>query len=803
VGFLVHLPGSPTDKIAEAPTVFTSDPQRPKAHGLKRAFGRLTATLGVFALVVGFLTVGATTTQDSATAASGADFNAGNIMSDAVFYNSGTMTRNEIQSFLNSKVSDCRSGYTCLKSFSQKTTSQSAKREGCKAYTGSAKETAASIISKVATACGINPQVLLVLLEKETGLITGKAPTSGTYRKATGYGCPDTAVCDSTYYGFFNQVYNAAWQFKKYQASPDSRGYVAGRWNTIQYHPNASCGTSNVYIENQATAALYIYTPYRPNQASLDNMGRTGDGCSSYGNRNFFAYFTDWFGDTRGGSSFVRDSASGAIYLITGTVKHYVPTTAIYNALAKLGTYRNVSTNYLAGYSSGTNASPLVRNPQTGDISLVQSNSRHRFTSCGQVSVWGYDCGSPTDLMPGQWSKIPTGGEVSEFMVVSGKNTTYFLNSSTRFPVASWTGVVRLNGGKSPWVGTMGADNAKRLPIGRTLETPGTAIKSASSSDVFLVDGAGGRIRVPSLAVLAEYGASSIKTVSNAVLNGYQRAPADLTLVASCNSKLILVNGKKASPLSKGNGAGIAATPLAPSTCSALGKGTAVKNKLFAMAKGSPTVYRIVDNQARQVLAWSDVVAQNKGVTPHVVTWSANTIKTFARPGGVVASGSLVKSAGSPNVYLTDGHDRMTRVGSLGTTDSLGIKGYRTVPDWVLKGYRKTEGSLSRVVTCFGTQYIGLKGTLYRLSSGNTTGFPVTSLRDTTCSTLKLSKESVGRVFVKTADKAAVYYLTGGKYREVGSWSVLLRVNGGKAPKVYTITSAELWSMPNGGKIAK
>jgi hypothetical protein len=783
--------------------VFRTAPERPKTGARRRFLGGLTATVAVFALVIGFVTVGATTSTDSAAAASGSDFNAGNIMSDAVFYKAGTMSKDDIQSFLNKKVTDCRSGYTCLKSFSQATASQSAKREGCAAYSGSSKESAAAIIHKVATACGINPQVLLVLLEKETGLITGKAPTSGTYRKATGYGCPDTAVCDSTYYGFFNQVYNAAWQFKKYQASPDSRGYVAGRWNTIQYHPNSSCGTSNVYIENQATAALYIYTPYRPNQASLDNMGRTGDACSSYGNRNFFAYFTDWFGDTNGGTSFVRDSASGAIYLITGTVKHYVPSISVYNALAKLGTYRNVSTTYLNGFTTGTNASPLVRNPLTGDISLVQANSRHRFSSCGQVSVWGYDCGAPTDLMPGQWGKIPTGGEVSNFMVVSGKATTYYLNSSTRFPVSSWTAVQRLNGGKSPWVGTMGGDNAKRYPIGHTLETPGTAIKSASSNDVFLVDGTSNRVRVPNLAMLGEYGASKIKTVPNAVVNGYKRASGDLTLVASCGSRLVLVNSKKASPLGKGNGAGIATTNLAASTCRGLAAAPAVTNKVFAMVKGSPSVFRIVDGQARQVLAWSDVVAQNKGKAPHVVTWSSATVNSFARPGGIVAPGSLIKSAGSSNVYLTDGHDRMTRVGSFGTTDSLGIKGFRTVPDWVLKGYVKTEGSVSRVVTCFGTQYIGLNGTLYRLSSGNTTGFPVTALRDTTCSTLKLSKESVGRVFVKVPGKAAVYYIAGGKYREVGSWAVLLRLNAGKAPKVYTIANAELWSMPNGGKITK
>ncbi|MBX0299766.1 hypothetical protein K2F54_07225 [Cryobacterium sp. 1639] len=782
--------------------MFRSDPDRPKRRGLQRGLGRLTATIGVFALVIGFLTVGATTTDDAAVAATGSDFNPGNIISDALFYKSGTMDKNEIQSFLNSKVASCRSGYTCLKSYSQATASQSAKREGCAAYAGSKKESAASIIAKVSTACGINPQVLLVLLEKETGLISAKAPTSGTYRKATGYGCPDTSVCDSTYYGFFNQVYNAAYQFKKYQASPNSRGYVAGRWNTIQYHPKQSCGTSNVYIENQATAALYIYTPYRPNQASLDNMGRTGDGCSSYGNRNFWAFFTDWFGDTKGGSSFVRDAGTGAIYLIAGTVKHYVPSTSVYNALAKLGTYRNVSATYLSGYTTGTNASPLVRNPLTGDIALVQSNSRHRFTSCGQVSVWGYDCGATTDLMPGQWGKIPTGGEVSNYMVVSGKNTTYFLNSSTRFPVASWTGVVRLNGGKSPWVGTMGSSNAQRYPVGRTLETPGTAIKSASSNDVFLVDGTANRIRVPSMAVLGEYGASSVKTVPDATVNGYSRAGADLTLVANCNSKLVLVNSKKASPLGSGNGAGIATTNLASSTCSALSGGASVPGKVFAMVKGSPNAYRIVDGQARTVLAWSDVLAQNGGKTPNMVNWSSATINTFARPGGVVAVGSLIKSAGNPNVYLTDGLDRMHKLGSFGTTDSLGITGYRTVPDSVLKGYSTVSGSLSRVVVCKGAPYIALKGTLYKLKSAGGTGLAVTNLRDSTCAGLKVAKDgATDKVFIKVANKAPVYYLTGGKYREVTSWGQLVSLNGGSAPRIFTVNSSELWSMANGGKM--
>src|SRR5699024_7487348 len=68
--------------------------------------------------------------------------------------------------------------------------------------------------------------------------------------------------------------------------------------NTILGNPNSACGTSQVYIENWATAALYIYTPYRPNQAALNAQWGVGDAWSTYGNRNFYLFFQEWFGST-------------------------------------------------------------------------------------------------------------------------------------------------------------------------------------------------------------------------------------------------------------------------------------------------------------------------------------------------------------------------------------------------------------------------------------------------------------------------------------------------------------------------
>lgn len=234
----------------------------------------------------------------SAAAANAADWTPGNIIDDAVFYDGDAMTAGEIQTFLNGKVRTCQSGYTCLKDYRQSTDNRPADKY-CNGYSGAPNETAATIIDKVARSCGISQKSLLVLLQKEQGLITSTAPSDWNYSAATGQGCPDTAPCDSSTQGFFYQVYYGARQFEVYRLNPTWWGYQSGRWNNILYNPNGGCGTQRVYIENQATAGLYIYTPYVPNQAALNNLYGTGDGCSAYGNRNFWRTFVDWFGSTR------------------------------------------------------------------------------------------------------------------------------------------------------------------------------------------------------------------------------------------------------------------------------------------------------------------------------------------------------------------------------------------------------------------------------------------------------------------------------------------------------------------------
>lgn len=265
--------------------------------------------------------------SQGAFAADGKNFRPGRIIDDNIFYNANAMTASQIQTFLNGKVPSCDTNgsgiatefgsnltraeyaasrgwqsppYICLRNFKQNTPQVEAASQLCEGLSAQTNRTAAQIIADVAKACGINPQVLIVLLQKEQSLVTDIWPLNTQYKYATGFACPDTAPCNDSYSGFFNQVYLAAKQYKIYKRYPNNYNYIAGANNTVKWNPLSSCGTSTFYIENQATAALYIYTPYRPNQAALDNMYGTGNSCSSYGNRNFWRWFTDWFGPTTG-----------------------------------------------------------------------------------------------------------------------------------------------------------------------------------------------------------------------------------------------------------------------------------------------------------------------------------------------------------------------------------------------------------------------------------------------------------------------------------------------------------------------
>lgn len=360
-------------------------------------------------------------------ALSGSEFNPGHIIDDTVFYNQGSMSVAQIQQFLNSKVPVCdtngskmynasqtraqwavangrpQAPYTCLKDYSQ--TVQTTINSGSDLCTNSIQggtKSAAQIIYDVSQACGINSQVLIVLLQKEQSLITDDWPWPRQYEIATGYGCPDTAPCASEYYGFFNQVYQAAKAFRRYESNPDSFNYKANRNNFIYYNPNLSgCGGSSVFIQNQATANLYIYTPYQPNAAALNNLYGTGDSCSAYGNRNFWRMFNDWFGSTNG-SPFFRVQNDGRVYISGANNTYYhVPEERIMQAYGygtQFNTISIVNSSYLSERTYQGTLPWIARFEGGPSIYQFETNGLHHFETPEMYAAFGNSFGDEAVL---------------------------------------------------------------------------------------------------------------------------------------------------------------------------------------------------------------------------------------------------------------------------------------------------------------------------------------------------------------------------------------------------------------------
>ena len=344
---------------------------------MTRGAARLLTVVALIASVLMLPTTGGSP-GNTASAADLSYFDPGNIISDAVFFDALATDAGSVQTFLAVKGAKCVAGeMPCLKDYRQTTVNQTGDAY-CGSYQGAAGETAAAILVKIGRACGINPRVLLVLLQKEQGLVTGTQPTTKAYTKATGFACPDTAACNPEFSGFVSQVYFAARQFQRYAAGV-AGSYRAGRYNIVLYHPTASCGSSQIYLQNKATAGLYSYTPYQPNTAALKAGYGTGDSCSSYGNRNFWNYFTDWFGSTQsagGAAIYVKYQEWGGADGVLG-----IPTTSFACGLANNGCFQNFTAGSVY-WSAATGAHVL-----TGSIQKRWSGLHRESGSLGYPTM--------------------------------------------------------------------------------------------------------------------------------------------------------------------------------------------------------------------------------------------------------------------------------------------------------------------------------------------------------------------------------------------------------------------------------
>lgn len=166
----------------------------------------------------------------------------------------------------------------------------------------------------------ISPKAILVTLQKEQSLVTLADFQANRLRTAMGYACPDSGGCNANYAGFTKQVEWGSWQLRyNYEIAGKDNGwwnshygsgfqYRVGGGTSMSYgfsSPSLS-GTVTVGFNNQATAALYRYTPH-----------------ITYGNYNFWKLSRDWFefGGQSGTAASFNDTSSVELETYNSTIK--------------------------------------------------------------------------------------------------------------------------------------------------------------------------------------------------------------------------------------------------------------------------------------------------------------------------------------------------------------------------------------------------------------------------------------------------------------------------------------------------
>jgi hypothetical protein len=332
-----------------------------------------------------------------------ADFQANRLIDDIIFNTSGALDANAINAFLNTFASSCISPNS---GFEARVPSGYSASSG---FSFGDFTSAGQVIATAAQVYGINPEVLIVTLEKEQSLVSGRSNFSGycnngdehKYAAAMGYGCPDsgdrhswtgvslyrrsgiertdtgtTCVSTADKAGFSQQTIRAAWLLKFGQQRSlgnTSWAIIGGSWDnsddpatcyggpmTQGSFKRCSSDTPTYYdgytvidgvsthMDTGATAALYWYTPH------------------FHGNQNFVSLFNQYFGIQYANDTYSPHpngtlvALAGRVYLIENGTKRWIASGDVFTSYGYPWFQVKTGTTGDTNLSTGTDINTLA-----------------------------------------------------------------------------------------------------------------------------------------------------------------------------------------------------------------------------------------------------------------------------------------------------------------------------------------------------------------------------------------------------------------------------------------------------------
>lgn len=761
---------------------------------------------------------------DHSFAADARNYNAGKIIDDVIFTNSDSMSVQDIQNFLKSKVSCDTNGvkrselgggtraqwmnsrgiyapFRCITDYYENPTT--GENNYSKNTIPAGAISAAQIIYNYSRQFSINPQVIIVTLQKENGLITDEWPTPKQFSEAMGFGCPDNVApgapaCDPSYGSFSAQIYQAARHFRGY-INNQSGWYVPFNTgnNNIRWSPNSSCGSSTVNIENRATVALYSYTPYQPNQAAKNAQYGTGDGCSAYGNRNFYLYFTDWFGQTVGVQDLISDGVSG-IYYVSNGYKYYIPTMAeFYNygyRDSDIGRINRVSTanlNAIPNNNSIPNISVIQASANQG-IYIISDGLKYYIPSMDVFNKYGF---RESDIM------LVTETSLNRYRTAD-KPIGNFVSDSSGFAYRVEDGKRR--GIFQPWVlneypdantnNQLSGVTLNRIAVGVPITKGKLALQSGNqlflsvnskwfavpSKEVATCGGAEGFVTIEAGKTVADVSAGVINSCFVKDQNG-QKYLLDGTLQYAIQDN----DEIQYSPINTSTG--IANFPIEPYS----------KHKnLFATDKG---IFKLEAGAVRHVMS-IDYVQELTG-TDKVKVLNTDSIKSLTKGPNRYSTGSLIAGTGRGiNVVI---NDKVSYISSMDQFYAYGfnINNVAVIGDSEVNKQISGSNLPTPKVKCNSQYYVISGGYKLNVSATLLAQFGgANSFEDIECDAIaKLSNGTMTR-FVTSPNNKNIYYIENGMQRHILAWQKFLDL-GGNLNNITMVDNYTLDNFPVGDNI--
>lgn len=318
--------------------------------------------------------------------------------------------------------------------------------------------TAAELIYDAGRKHGLNPQVILVILQKEQSLITGTFSSDADMQhamdRALGFGCPDYEGCGDIFLGFYKQLFGsfdasgsrwlgaAASLMRSFRT--ESGGIRVGRGpmvdgnattygqpvvrtarkgdaisldNTLGGYAGIS-QTQTVTLGNFATAALYRYTPHVFN-----------------GNYNFWKFYTQWFKYPNG--TVIQRLGDTVTYVIDNGDKRLFSAFVAQQRKIKTDSIVTVSQTEFDSYLTDKPMPPLdgtlIKGDASGAVYLIEETKKHpisypvfvqrkfsfaKVVTLPQAEVDGYEQGSY--VAPSEGSLIKAQSDGTIYMVEAG-----------------------------------------------------------------------------------------------------------------------------------------------------------------------------------------------------------------------------------------------------------------------------------------------------------------------------------------------------------------------------------------------